>query len=292
MRIESFDIHALETSHCALDGGAMFGVVPKVLWQKQITPDSENRIPLTTRSLLLLSDDRRILVDTGNGDKWNEKLRAIYAIDTDSVNIASALSEFELTTDDITDVICTHLHFDHAGGNTCLDKSGAVVPAFPNARYWIQKSNWERANNPLEKDKASYRSENWEVLAQNRMIEFVDGAESFIPGIDMELFEGHTEGQQLPKISDGVRTIFFAEISFPLLRILTSRGSWRLIIIRSRRSLRRRACWRERQMKSGFLYSNTISQRKLRRWSEAERCTVWPISSVWRMGRLSCRRTS
>ncbi len=215
MRVGSFDIHALETSHCALDGGAMFGVVPKVLWQKQIAPDSENRIPLTTRSLLLIGDDKRILVDTGNGDKWNEKLRAIYAIDTDSVNITSALTEFELTTDDITDVICTHLHFDHAGGNTCLDESGAVVPAFANARYWIQKSNWERANAPQEKDKASYRSENWEVLAQNGMIEFVDGAESFMPGIEMELFEGHTEGQQLPRISDGERTVFFCGDLFP-----------------------------------------------------------------------------
>ena len=215
MRVGSFDIHALETSYCALDGGAMFGVVPKVLWQMLMPPDSENRIPLTTRSLLLLGDDRRILVDTGNGDKWSEKLRAIYAIDTESVNITSALSEFELMEDDITDVICTHLHFDHAGGNTCLDESGSVIPAFPNARYWIQKSNWERANAPFEKDKASYRSENWEVLAQNGMFKFVDGAEPFIPGIDIELFEGHTDGQQLPRISDGETTVFFCGDLFP-----------------------------------------------------------------------------
>ena len=215
MTIGPYTILSVEASRFALDGGAMFGIVPKTVWEKQIQADEKNRIPLCTRCLLLISDERKIMVDTGIGDKWDEKYRAIYKIDTETTGIQTSLAGFGLSTEDITDVLCTHLHFDHAGGNTCFDESGSLVPTFPKATYWVQRSNWALANAPSEKDRASYMPENWTVLAENGMIELVDEEEEFIPGIEVVVTNGHTSGQQLPKLSDGSRILFFAGDLFP-----------------------------------------------------------------------------
>lgn len=215
MTVGHYRIHAVETGRFALDGGAMFGIVPKSLWEKRIPADESNRIPLAARCLLLVGENRRILVDTGTGDKWDGRSRSIYKIDTASVNLERSLKELGITREEITDVWCTHLHFDHAGGNTCRNDAGEIVPTFPNARYWVQKSNWELANHPSEKDRASYLPENWRVLAENGMVEIVDGEEEFIPGIGLFVAQGHTAGQQLPRISDGQRTLFFGGDLFP-----------------------------------------------------------------------------
>ncbi|MFQ6674233.1 MAG: MBL fold metallo-hydrolase, partial [Fidelibacterota bacterium] len=134
---------------------------------------------------------------------------------TKTVNMQSSLRKFGYAAEDVTDVFCTHLHFDHAGGNTRIDEAGRVVPTFPNATYWVQKSNWELANAPSEKDRASYLSENWAVLAENGMIQLVEGEEEFIPGLEVIVTNGHTAGQQLPKISHGNHTILFAGDLFP-----------------------------------------------------------------------------
>ncbi len=209
MKIGNYDLYSIETSRFALDGGAMFGIVPKTLWEKKISPDEKNRIPMCTRSLFLVSKDKRILIDTGNGDKWDDKNRSIYKIDTNSVNIQNALNHLGYTPEDITDIINTHLHFDHCGGNTRFDNSDKIVPAFPNATYWIQKTNWELATHPTEKDRASYLANNWEVLMENGMIEFVDGPGEILPGITVITSNGHTTGQQHPIISDGITTIFY-----------------------------------------------------------------------------------
>ncbi|MFQ6616408.1 MAG: MBL fold metallo-hydrolase [Fidelibacterota bacterium] len=221
MIIGPYHVYAVETGRFALDGGAMFGVVPKPLWEKRIPPDESNRIPLAARCLLLVGNDRKILVDTGTGDKWDAKLRSIYKIDTGSVNLERSLRGLEITPEDITDVWCTHLHFDHAGGNTRRDEAGNIVPTFPHARYWVQKSNWELANHPSEKDRASYLSQNWQALAENGMIHLVDGKEEFIPGVRLFIAQGHTAGQQLPRLSDGTRTLFFCGDLFPTAAHLT-----------------------------------------------------------------------
>lgn len=215
MIIGSYKIYAVETGRFALDGGAMFGIIPKPLWNKRIAADQSNRIPLAARCLLLVGKNRKILVDTGTGDKWDPKLKSIYRIDTDIMNLDRSLNGLGLSPEHITDVWCTHLHFDHAGGNTRRNESGKIVPSFPNAKYWIQKSNWELANHPSEKDRASYLSENWQALAENGMIELVDGEEEFIPDVQMFVAQGHTAGQQLPRISDGTRTLFFGGDLFP-----------------------------------------------------------------------------
>ncbi len=193
----------------------MFGIIPKTLWEIEAPADEYNRIQMVTRSLLLVSDDRKIIIDTGNGDKWDDKARARYNIDLDDINLSLSLEKYGFTPADITDVFCTHLHFDHAGGNTTIE-DGKIVPTFPNATYWIHQDNWALANSPSEKDRGSYLAENWAVLAENGMIECVKDREGFIPGIEIMLTYGHTTGMMHPLIKDGDNTVFYAADIFPM----------------------------------------------------------------------------
>jgi glyoxylase-like metal-dependent hydrolase (beta-lactamase superfamily II) len=169
---------------------------------------------MVTRSLLLESADCIILIDTGNGDKWSQKMKDIYRIQTPAGGLPEALARKGLTVTDITDVICTHLHFDHAGGNTRMDHD-ELVPAFPRATYWVQETNLALANHPHEKDRASYLPENWSVLAENGMLQQVHGDEELFSGIRLEVVHGHTRGQQLPLISDTKTTLLFGGDLFP-----------------------------------------------------------------------------
>ena len=214
-KIGEYDLYSIETSEFGLDGGAMYGIIPKPLWEKHSPSDEHNRIEMVTRSLLLVSNDRKILIDTGNGTKWDEKYRKIYKINNERFNIEKSLNKYGFNSHDITDVINTHLHFDHAGGNTKLDENN-VVPTFPNAKYWITKENWKLANHPSQKDAGSFLEHDWKVLAENAMIEIIDGKESFIPGIDTIVTYGHTKGLLHPLISDGSKTLFFGSDIFPL----------------------------------------------------------------------------
>tara|TARA_B100000315_G_scaffold260546_1_gene322776 strand:+ start:19400 stop:20254 length:855 start_codon:yes stop_codon:yes gene_type:complete len=215
MKIGNYELKSLMTSYFGLDGGAMFGIIPKPLWESKLAPDDKNRIPMCTRNLLLVSEDKKIIIDTGNGDKWNEKLKSIYNIRTDEVNLEQSLKENELIPDDITDVICTHLHFDHVGGNTMFDSNGKLIPTFPNATYWIPETNWNLANQPTVKDKASYFSHNWSVLAENDMVKFVKGNEQFLEGIEFIITNGHTTGQQHPLICDQSTKLLYGADLFP-----------------------------------------------------------------------------
>ncbi|MCF7809195.1 MAG: MBL fold metallo-hydrolase [Candidatus Marinimicrobia bacterium] len=215
MQIGPYKLTALTTSTFALDGGAMFGVVPKTLWSKQVEVDELNRISMVTRTLLLESEDRKILIDTGNGDKWQPKLRDMFKIDTNGYILPQSLREHGLQVEDITDVICTHLHFDHVGGNTRLYED-EVVPTFPHARYWVQEENWKLANQPTSKDRASYRNENWQVLAENGMLEIMKSERELFDNIRLEIVNGHTLGQQLPVIYDESRTLIYGADLFPM----------------------------------------------------------------------------
>lgn len=215
MKIGKYTIYPVETSEFGLDGGAMFGIIPKTLWEKKAPADKKNRIEMVTRSMLLVSEDRKILVDTGNGTKWAEKFKKIYRIDTSRYNIRTSLEKLGYTPDEITDVICTHLHFDHIGGNTEFE-DGKTVPVFPNAHYWMSLENWDLANSPSEKDQGSFMELDWKVLAENQMISLVSGKESFLPGIDMILTYGHTTGQMHPVISDGSQTVMYCGDLIPM----------------------------------------------------------------------------
>mgnify|MGYP001181333873 FL=1 len=215
MIIGDFKLYSIETSEFALDGGSMFGIIPKPLWQKKADFDEMNRIKLVTRSLLLVSKNKKILIDTGNGTKWRKKYRKIYNIDTTRYSIELSLAKYGFKADDITDVICTHLHFDHAGGNTKFD-NGVIVPTFPNANYWVTKENWKLANHPNQKDSGSFMEIDWKILAENGLIQLVDGKESFINGIGIYLTHGHTAGLMHPVISDGNSTVFYGADLFPM----------------------------------------------------------------------------
>ena len=216
MKIGKYDLYSVETSEFGLDGGAMFGIIPKPVWEKKVSADELNRVNMVTRSLLLVSDEKKILIDTGNGTKWEEKYKQIYDINTDKYNIEKSLGKYGFSSEQITDVICTHMHFDHIGGNTKI-KSGEVVPTFPNAKYWISEENWKLANHPSQKDAGSFIEHDWKVLAENQMIEIIDGREPFIEGIETIVTHGHTPGLLHPIVSDGSNKLFYGADIFPMV---------------------------------------------------------------------------
>jgi glyoxylase-like metal-dependent hydrolase (beta-lactamase superfamily II) len=200
MKIGPYDVCSLETGRFALDGGAMFGVVPKALWEQRIPADDRNRIPLALRTMLIRAGDRTILVDTGMGRKWDQKRADLYGLDHASHDLERSLAERGLAPEDVTDVFLTHLHFDHAGGATKRLEDGTVAPAFPRARYHLQRSNLELARSPSEKDRASYLEENFGPLLAAGCLELHDGPGEFAPGIEVLVSDGHTTGMQLPRV--------------------------------------------------------------------------------------------
>jgi len=208
MEIGKYKLSVINSGFFKLDGGAMFGIIPKPLWQKSNPPDDSNRVTLATRSLLLQSGNRNILVDTGMGEKWDYKSRAIYDIEQDQFSLKSELLKLGLTHEDITDVILTHLHFDHTGGST-VNINGRVEPAFPNARYCVQKKNFEWACNPTDRDRGSYIKENFMPLVNMGVLDFIDGEKQFDDEISFIIVNGHTFGQQLLKISDASTTLLY-----------------------------------------------------------------------------------
>lgn len=210
-----FKVDAVETGIFGLDGGAMFGIVPKALWSKTYHPgDQLNRIPLASRALLVRWDKRILLIEAGNGNKMNEKFRSIYNIDIKKSSLDFALLPFGIKPEDVTDVILTHLHFDHAGGSTTI-RNGKVVPTFPNARYYIQKDHLKWAKSPTEKDAASFITDNYESLITDGMLETLDGEGEIYPGIHVKPFFGHTQAMQVVTIHDAQQSLLYCADLIP-----------------------------------------------------------------------------
>src|SRR5258706_1959737 len=155
MQIGEYKLYTVQTGLFRLDGGAMFGVVPKPLWSKTNPADERNRIDMCMRALLLVSDKKKIIIDNGAGYKLAPKVSDIYGLDYNHYTLEQGLKSHGLTPDDITDVILTHLHFDHAGGSTKFDADGKISLTFPNATHHLQKKQWEWGQNPSMRDKAS-----------------------------------------------------------------------------------------------------------------------------------------
>ena len=214
MKIGKYSVHIINSGYFGLDGGAMFGIVPKPLWERTNPADEMNRIKLATRNLLLISDSKKILVDTGMGDKWNDKNKEIYAVDQGSTSLESSLAGLNLKPEDITDVILTHLHFDHTGGST-VNNNGKLEPAFPNATYYVQKENYQWAVNPSERDKGSYIKDNFVPLKEAGVLMQIEGEKPFDDEIDFIIVNGHTFGQQLLKLSDSSNTFLYCCDLFP-----------------------------------------------------------------------------
>lgn len=207
-------LYAVETGRFALDGGAMFGVVPKVLWERLIPPDERNRIPMAMRALLIEEGNRLILVDVGVGHKYTPKFADLYAIDHSTHTLIGELAKLGFSAADVTDVVLTHLHFDHAGGST--EKVGdKIVPTFPNARYYVQRSHWEWAHNPNPRERASFFPENYDPLEAAGQLVLLEGEEELLPGVRIRVIHGHTEGQQLVEVSYKGKTILYGADLFP-----------------------------------------------------------------------------
>jgi glyoxylase-like metal-dependent hydrolase (beta-lactamase superfamily II) len=212
--IGPYELHTIETGRFGLDGGAMFGIVPRPLWERRIQPDSKNRIPLQMRCLLLEGESRVILIDNGLGEKIDEKFRRIYAVDHESSSLSRSLHAAGFSPEDVTDVVLTHLHFDHCGG--CTKMAGDTLKlTFPNARYHVQRAHWEWARSANVREAASFLDENLAPLGRSGRLELVEGACPLFPGVEVITVDGHTEAQQLVKIHDAERTLVFVADLLP-----------------------------------------------------------------------------
>lgn len=217
LKIGDYEICPLPTGIFGLDGGAMFGTVPKVLWEKSNPPDAKNRIAMEARALLLKSPNMNIVIDVGNGadfvakhgQKLGEKFQEMYNIDDSGPSLEKSLKQHGLTVDDIQVVILTHLHFDHAGGATTA-RGGELVPTFPKAQYYVQKRNLEVAVNPNLRERASYLPANFKPLQDKGVLKLVEGnTENLFPGVSVYNSNGHTEAHQIVKVSDGKTTLLY-----------------------------------------------------------------------------------
>lgn len=206
-------IHALQAGGQRLDGGAMFGVVPKALWERRIPADERNRIPLGMRCLLVEHPDGLVLIDTGVGNKEDAKFLDIYGVEAavpghrSMLDAALAAAGFDAA--DVKVVINTHLHFDHAGGNTALVPGDGIAPAFPNARYVVHAGELAYATHTNERTAASYFPANWEPLAASGQLDVVDGQAELVPGIRYRHTPGHTPFHQSVVIDGGGETAVF-----------------------------------------------------------------------------------
>jgi len=202
-------LKALNTATFKLDGGSMFGVVPKVLWQKVYPSDENNLCTWALRCLLIETANRKIIIDCGIGDKQNEKFMGNFHLENYK-SFDEILSSYSLNTDQITDVILTHLHFDHCGGAVKYnsDKTGFEA-TFKNATYWIGKKRWDLANSPNSREKASYLKENFVPLLDTGHVKFIEKDIEICENISVRIYNGHTSGQVIPFVNYNRKTLVF-----------------------------------------------------------------------------------
>jgi glyoxylase-like metal-dependent hydrolase (beta-lactamase superfamily II) len=206
-------LYAIHTGNLKLDGGAMFGVVPKVIWSKLYPCDENNLCNWSMRCLLVDDGERKILIDCGIGEKQSEKFFSNYYLNGDDT-LDKSLSAIGLTPDDITHVILTHLHFDHCGGAVRWNEAKTdYVPTFRNATYITSKAQWEWATNPNNREKASFLKENILPIMEKGKIQLIDGDSELFPGISVKIFDGHTDGQVIPYVTyKGKTLVYMADV--------------------------------------------------------------------------------
>lgn len=222
MNFGSFELHILSDGRFRLDGGAMFGVVPRVLWEKKCAPDARNRITLGLNSLLILDGQQAILVETGIGDKMPEKFADIYGVEH-TATLLGSLRAVGLAPEDVDIVVDTHLHFDHCGWNTRRRSDGGLEPTFSRAQYYVQAGELEHARHPSERDQASYLPENFEPLQATRQWVLLTDNRDIVPGVELVRVPGHTRDMQCVRITSRGQTAFFfadlvpttAHLSYP-----------------------------------------------------------------------------
>lgn len=213
MRLGDYRIEIIPDTEFRLDGGAMFGVVPRVVWERVSPPDDANRIQLNMNCLFIETPREKILVETGIGEKWTEKQTQLYGIFRTKSFAQTLFEKTGYMPEDITIVVNTHLHFDHAGGNTKSDQNGKAFPQFPNARYFVSKSEFEHAENPHERDRASYLKENWQPVLESGQLELKPDVYEVVEGLTIENARGHSETMQTVCLKRGGETLYgFADL--------------------------------------------------------------------------------
>jgi len=202
-------LYPIETGNLKLDGGAMFGVVPKVLWQKAYPADENNLCNWSMRCLLVVDGERKILIDNGIGYKQDENWLKHYYLNGD-YTLEASLAKVGESPENITDVILTHMHFDHCGGSVKWNDNGSGYElAFPNATYWTSRKQYEWAINPNRREKASFLKENILPIEESGKLNLVEEEGEFIPNITFKMYDGHTDGQVIPHINVGGKTVVF-----------------------------------------------------------------------------------
>ncbi len=214
MRIGNYQVSAFVVDEMYMDGGIMFGLVPKVIWGKEQKSDDKNRIPLVTRVLLIENEERKILVDVGIGKKLNEKERIFFGIKDENRTIKEILLEAGKDPQSITDLIITHLHSDHVGGATEFYQE-EIVPTFPNATYIVEREQWEWSKNPTELDRRGFLEKDYIPLYRAGLLKIVEGPMTILDGIETIVTEGHSPGMLLVKIKDEKNTILFCADTIP-----------------------------------------------------------------------------
>jgi len=213
------ELHVIDTGFFKLDGGAMFGVVPKTLWQKLNPSGEDNLCTWAMRCLLIKTNDRLLLVDTGLGNKQPAKFRSHFHPHGEA-NLVDSIKKAGFSPDEITDVLLTHLHFDHCGGAIYRDGE-KLLPQFKNATYWSNQAHWDWALTPNPREKASFLKENILPIQESGQLQFAaTGAELGIPGLDLLFVDGHTEKQMLPVIDDGTRKLIYCADLIPSIHHL------------------------------------------------------------------------
>jgi glyoxylase-like metal-dependent hydrolase (beta-lactamase superfamily II) len=213
MQFGDYRVEIIPDTEFRLDGGAMFGVVPRNLWSRVCPPDEQNRIRMNMNCVFVEAGAEKILIETGIGEKWPAKETARYGITRERPLEESLRAIAGVAAEEMTIVINTHLHFDHAGGNTRLDAGGKAVPAFPNARYFVARAEFEHAEQPSERDRASYLPDNWQPLQASGQLELKEANYEVVPGLRLENHPGHNRSMQCWRLDRGGRTLFgFADL--------------------------------------------------------------------------------
>lgn len=203
LQVGHFTVHAVDDGTMALDGGSMFGVVPRALWERRYEPDERNRITLSLRCMLIIDGSRKILVDVGIGTRWDGKSRELY--DLGNSTLDEELAQAGVTRAEITDVVLSHLHFDHAGGTA--DPSATL--RFPNATFHLQRRHWKWAHTPSEKDAGSFRAGDFAPLEKSGRLHLLEGNTELYPGVHLFVSEGHTVAMQLVRLETADKTLVF-----------------------------------------------------------------------------------
>jgi len=213
MRLGRFQVEIFSDGVFRLDGGAMFGVVPKVLWERQKPADELNRVAMDMNCLLIRDGTHVVLVETGAGPKLNDKQKRNFGVDSPP-RLLEELAARGVRPDEVTLVINTHLHYDHAGGNTYRD-GDRIVATFPRASYVFQRLEWLDANAPNERTRGSYLVDDFAPLEATGKLELVDEAVEIVPGVRLDRIQGHTRGTQTVRVTDGTQTLFFSSDFMP-----------------------------------------------------------------------------